>query len=164
LRVTGEKSTGIEALAEVVIETETVAAADSETELGDTVQVDSAGAPLQANVTIWLNPPAGETVRENIAVWPAETVVEDEEPGLSEKSSPSPLRATVCGLRGALSLIVSVPALAPPAAGSKKTPTLQLAPTARLLPQELSTAKSPGLAVTPLMLSGTTPVFVRVTP
>lgn len=33
-------------------------------ELGDTAHVDSAGAPVQAKVTDWLNPPLGATVSE----------------------------------------------------------------------------------------------------
>jgi hypothetical protein len=48
----------------VVTATLTVEALDplSIIEVGDTAQVDMAGAPLQANVTDWLKPPADDTV------------------------------------------------------------------------------------------------------
>jgi hypothetical protein len=156
--------TGSEA-AIVVTVTVTVVAADplSAIELGDTAHVDCDGAPVQANATIWLKPPAGATATLKFAVCPAETVAEAEEIGASEKSCPVPLSATVCGLPEPLSLIVNVPGLVPLAVGSKKTPTAQLAPTARALPQALSIAKSPGLAVTLVMLRGALPLFVTVT-
>ena len=83
--------------------------------------------------------------------------------GASEKSCPVPVSATVCGLLEALSLIVKVPGLVPLAVGSKKTPTAQLAPAARALPQALRVPKSPGLAVTLVMLRGALPLFVTVT-
>ena len=86
-----------------------------------------------------------------------------EEEVAKEKSCPVPIRVTVCGLPGALSLIVKVPTLAPPAVGSKKTPIAQLEPAARLLPQELSWPKSAGLVVMLVMLSGAPPLFVSVT-
>lgn len=86
-----------------------------------------------------------------------------EEVGVIEKSSPAPESATVCGLPGALSVIVKVPVLVPLTVGSKKTPIAQLEPAARLLPHVLSGPKSAGLAVTPVMLRETLPLFVMVT-
>lgn len=80
-----------------------------------------------------------------------------------EKSSPVPLSVTVCGLPVALSVIVSVPVLAPAAVGLKKTPMAQLAPGARVLPQVLSEPKSPGLAATLLIVNGVAALFVTVT-
>jgi hypothetical protein len=145
--------------------TPTVAAADpfSKREPGDTAHVDCGGAPVQAKATDWLNPPPPETEREKFAVSPAETVADVGEPGAIEKSCPVPVSATVCGLPEALSVIVNVPSIVPLAVGSKKTPTAQLAPAARVLPQALSTAKSPGLADTLVMLTEELPVFVTVT-
>jgi len=132
-------------------------------ELGDTAHVDCDGAPLQAKATDWLKPPPGETATVKFAVCPAEIVAEADEAGASEKSCPAPLSATVCGLPSALSLIVNIPVLVPLAVGSKKTPTAQLAPGARALPHALSIPKSPGLAVTVVMLRGASPLFVTVT-
>ncbi len=57
---------------------------------------------------------------------------------------PVPLRLTFCGLFEALSVKVSVPLAAPVAVGVKVTPTAQLAPAARLVPQVLlEIAKGP---------------------
>jgi hypothetical protein len=50
---------------------------------------------------------------------------------------PVPLRLTVCGLFPALSVNVNVPAAAPVAVGVNVTATVQLAPAATLVPQEL---------------------------
>lgn len=88
------------------------------------------------------------------AICPAATVVEAGETGANEKSCPVPFNATVCGLPGALSLIVSVPGLAPLAVGSKKTPIAQLEPAATVLPQAFSVPKSAALVVTLVMLRG----------
>jgi hypothetical protein len=149
----------------VVTETATVATAVplSASELGVTTHVDSDGAPVQLNATVWLKPPAGETATVKFAVCPGATAVDAGEAGANEKSCPVPLSTTVCGLPGALSFIVNVPGLVPLAAGSKKTPTEQFAPLARVLPQVLSTAKSPGLTVTLVKLRGASPLFVTVT-
>ena len=55
-----------------VVATEIVTGVEPEplsfTELGDTEQVDIAGAPVQLSVTVWLNPPSGATVTVNWAV------------------------------------------------------------------------------------------------
>jgi hypothetical protein len=58
--------------------------------------------------------------------------------------------------------MVRFPALLPPAVGMKVTLAVQLAPAAMLDPQELVCEKSP-LAVTPVMLRATLPVFVILT-
>jgi hypothetical protein len=60
-------------------------------------------------------------------------------------------------------VIVNVPLLVPLAVGSKKTPMAQLAPAAKLLPQEFSEPKSAGVVVTLAMFSVAVPVFVSVT-
>ena len=88
--------------------------------------------------------------------------VEDEDEA-TEKSCPVPLSVTVCGLSAALSVIVTVPVRLPVAVGSKKTPIEQLEPAATLLPQELSTPKSLGLAVTPVIARVAVPLLVTVT-
>src|SRR6266550_5680112 len=97
----------------VVTETATLAAVDPLTtiELGVTAHVDSDGAPVQVSATVWLKPPTGETATVKFAICPAATVVDAGETGANEKSCPVPLSATVCGLLGALSLIVNVPSL-----------------------------------------------------
>jgi hypothetical protein len=90
-------------------------------------------------------------------------VVDAEETGVNEKSCPVPLSATVCGLPGALSLIVNVPDLVPLVVGSKKTPIAQLEPTATVFPQAFRVPKSVALVVTLVMLSGALPLFITVT-
>ena len=91
------------------------------------------------------------------------TVADAAVTGANEKSCPVPLNATVCGLLGALSLIVNVPALAPLAVGSKKTPIAQLEPAATVLPQTFSVPKSVALVVTLVMVRGALPLFITVT-
>ena len=61
--------------------------------------------------------------------------VEELEAAASEKSCPAPEMATVCGLPGALSAIVSVPLRAPPAVGANVTAIVQFAPAATLVPR-----------------------------
>jgi hypothetical protein len=150
------------AVVETVTVTEVGLVPFSVTELGETLHVDKVGAPVQLRETVWLKPPPGERETAYVAVWPAATVAVGAGDAI-EKSWPVPLSATVCGLPGPLSLIVSVPVLAPLTVGSKNTPMAQLAPAARLLPQALSVPKSPGLAVVLVMLSGTSPLLVTVT-
>ena len=89
----------------------------------------------------------------------------DGEPPVIEKSCPAPVRVAVCGLLLALPVTVNVPVLVPLALGSKKTAMEQVAPSATLLPQELTAAKSlEGVAVTLLMEIVPLPVgFVKVT-
>jgi hypothetical protein len=83
--------------------------------------------------------------------------------GAIEKSWPVPARVTIWGLPVALSVMESVPDLTPPAVGSKKTPMLQLAFVATGFRQLLMTAKSPGFAVTAVIVNVPVPVFVTVT-
>jgi hypothetical protein len=110
----------------------------SVTELGETAHEDFAGAPVQLNVTLWLNPPPGATATVYLAACPGATVAVDEDDGARVKSCPVPVSGTICGLPGALSLIVKVPFLVPLVLGSKNTPMEQLAPTTREFPQVLS--------------------------
>lgn len=95
--------------------------------LGETAQVDMAGAPLQANVTDWLKPPAGETVTMKFAVWPGETVVDAEDMGTREKSCPVPVSVTACGLGGlvASSVTLSTPVRTPIDLGANVTLIVQ---------------------------------------
>ena len=90
------------------------------------------------------------------------TVTVDDDVAVMEKSCPTPESVTVCGLSGALSVIVSVPALAPPTVGLKRTPMEQLEPAATLLPHALCKTKSEGLTVTLEMLSAAVPELVTV--
>jgi hypothetical protein len=79
------------------------------------------------------------------------------EPAAMEKSCPAPVRLTVCGLFEALSVIESIAVRAPLAVGLKTTPMEQLAPAAKLLPQELVATKSTALLVTLMMVSAVAP-------
>jgi hypothetical protein len=63
--------------------------------------------------------------------------------------TPIPLRETVCGLPGALSVTVSVPVTLPVALGVKVTLIVQLAPDARFEPLQVSV--SPKLAVAAML-------------
>jgi hypothetical protein len=67
------------------------------------------------------------------------------EVGVTEtaKSAPLPPKDTTCGLPAALSVIVIEPFLLPSAVGVKVTLMVQLAATARVVPQVLVCAKSP---------------------
>src|ERR1700736_2937164 len=85
--------------------------------------------------------------------------------GLMESGRfPVPLRATVCGESGALSLMAREPLMAPGTAGVKLTLTVQEAPGASAVPQPLGveTEKSP-VAPMELMFTVVPLVFLRVT-
>jgi hypothetical protein len=98
-----------------------------------------------------------------LAACPGATVAVDEEDGAREKSCPVPESGTVCGLLLALSVTDKTPSLVPLVVGSKNTPIEQVAPGTTLFPQELSGAKSEGLAVTFVIVSTASPVFFSVT-
>ena len=103
----------------------TVTVADAEldplrvTDGGDGEHAASNGAPLQAKLTTPLRPPPGAMLKLYVAVPPADTVALREEPtaGEMEKSVPVPERATLCGLPGTLSVMVSVPFRGPATVG-----------------------------------------------
>jgi hypothetical protein len=73
---------------------------------------------------------------------------------------PVPLNGIVCGLFGALSVMVTDPYRLPLAVGVKVTLIIQVAPGARVVPQELVCAKSP-LAATLVKVKGEPPIFVK---
>jgi hypothetical protein len=127
-------------------------------------QEESSGAPVHVRVTVWLNPPPGESSKGKVATWPAATLAEVLEPdaGVKLKSWPVPESATACGLPGALSVIVSVPVMLPLAVGSKNTPIVQLTLTGRLLVQPLVSPKLLD-AWTFEIVSGAVPELVTVT-
>jgi hypothetical protein len=80
-------------------------------------------------------------------------------------SAPVPLRATVCGLFEALSVIVRVPVRVPTWVGVNVTLIMQLSPAAKVLPQGfvlVARAKSP-LAAMLVMFSVAVPVLASVT-
>jgi hypothetical protein len=77
-------------------------------------------------------------------------------------TAPVPARATVLGLPGALSVIVTVPDRDPDAVGAKVTLIVQEAPAATDVPQVFVCAKSPE-ATMPEMASGPVPVLESVT-
>jgi hypothetical protein len=107
------------------------------TEFGDTVQVVSAGDPLQANLTGVANgPPNGEIVSEYVAVDPDLTVVLAEDV-VRLKSSPVPVKFVVWVVPCALSLTVRVPLRFPEAFGVKAIFMVQLEPAATVTGQLL---------------------------
>lgn len=75
---------------------------------------------------------------------------------------PLPVRLVTCGLTAALSVAVKLPSTEPPVVGVNVTPTVQLAPPARLAPQLLLAIAKPALAVMLVMLTDALPPFVRV--
>jgi hypothetical protein len=74
---------------------------------------------------------------------------------------PVPLNTTLCGLSGALSVMVSVPVRVPMAVGVNFTLIVQFAPAARLLPHVFVWEKLP-LATMLVMVKALPPEFVRV--
>ena len=79
---------------------------------------------------------------------------------------PVPVKATVCGLPGRLSAMLTAAARAPGTVGENFTRIVQLAFCARLLPHVLVSEKSAGFAPVILMLvmvKLALPVFVKVT-
>ena len=77
-------------------------------------------------------------------VVPTATVPKLSEVGERESCVPVPVKATVCGLFGASSLKVNIPVRTPITVGVKVTLTVQLSPTASVVPQVLLLiAKSP---------------------
>jgi len=75
---------------------------------------------------------------------------------------PVPLRATVCGESGALSLIASVPVRDPLTEGEKVTSTVHLAPAARLDPHLLLETEKLPVARIELMVTDDALVLVSV--
>jgi hypothetical protein len=92
------------------------------------------------------------------------TVAEDDDPDAipTLKSWPVPAKLTVCGLPGALSVIVSVPVRAPDAVGLNVTLIVQFPAAATLVPQVLLWAKSP-LAAILVMVIAVPPEFSSFT-
>ena len=77
--------------------------------------------------------------------------------GESFTTVPVPLRETLCGLPGALSVTDNVPVRVPPCVGLNATLIVQLAPAARLEPQEVWVWRKSPLAVMLVMLSVSVP-------
>ena len=71
---------------------------------------------------------------------------------MAEPDTPKPVRLDVSGLLPALSVTLNVAARVPVAAGLNVTVIVQLVPAARLGPQSLLCAKSPGLVPPIVML------------
>src|SRR6266567_2892727 len=93
----------------------------------------SGASPVLLSVTFWGRP----VVPTN---WLAKLRLAGDT--LSRGPTPTPLRATICGLPEALSVTTSVADRAPRALGVKATLIMQLAPAATLAPQLLLWAKS----------------------
>ena len=119
--------------------------------LGDTVQVDAAGAPVQAKFTFPEKSAAGVAVMSNVAVPPAATVADDVLAATEKPVAPMPAKGIVCGLSVALSVKVSVPVRLPLTVGVKVTLTVQLLLAGMNVPQVLDSPKS-------------LPVWIRVMP
>ena len=80
----------------------------------------------------------------------------------SVKSEPFPPRLITCGLPGALSVIVIEPVFEPEEDGVNVTLIVQLACTAREVPQVLLWVKSPVAAML-VIVRGAEPVLVKTT-
>lgn len=128
---------------------------------GEAEQLVRAGRPLQLNATAALKPDLGVTVTARLPELPA-TIVSAAGETEMPKSDPSPPSVTACGLPGALSAIVSVPVIEPAVTGEKVTLTVQVAPTARVVPQLPLSAKFPE-ALMLVMFRTAVPELVRVT-
>ena len=93
-----------------------------------TVQVAPVGAPVHVSEAVPLIP-APPIESEYWAVAPAATVAELEPPDAIPRPTPGaapiPVSVTVCGLLGALSVIVRVPVRVPEAVGVNVTSTVQ---------------------------------------
>jgi len=114
-----------------------------------------------------VSPPSPPTLKAYVAVCPGETDCEDEDPEgvASVKSSPVPLRLTVCVLPAApllLSVMVRVPVSGPPARGVNVTSMAQELLAATLPPQLVVWLKS-SLMKMLLMVSAALPVLLSVT-
>ena len=77
-------------------------------------------------------------------------------------TAPVPVKLTVCGLPLALSVMVRVPVRVPAAVGVKVTLMVQVALTARLVPQLLAWEKSP-LAAMLEIVTASVPGLLSVT-
>jgi len=75
--------------------------------------------------------------------------VEEPEDAASVKSWPVPLRATLCGVSGALAVMVSVPMRVLPAVGAKVTPTAQVPLGVTVAPVQVSALLAKSLAFAP---------------
>ena len=95
---------------------------------------------------------------------PTATVPNASVAGLIDKGRlPVPVRATICGESGAVSLMESEPVTAPDDAGVNVKPTWQLPPAARLDPQVfVEIAKSP-LGVIEFTVTAVALAFLMVT-
>ena len=109
--------------------------------LGESVQVDPIGAPVQLRETDPLKPLSPARVAVNVALAPAVTVavvgVASEKSGVVPPPPPMPLSATVCGLEASLSARLNVADSAPEIVGLKKMSYVHDAPAASVAPQVL---------------------------
>jgi len=132
---------------------------------GFTVHIECAGTPEHVNAAVPGSPTIEVSSNAYVASCPLEIAIEAGPFEASEKSTPVPVRASVCGELAALSLNVTVPVRTPATVGVNTTCTVQTPAGANVLPQVLPPAsklKSP-LAAIPATVSGTPPLFVRVT-
>jgi hypothetical protein len=125
---------------------------------------------VQVNATEPVNPPMGVMVTLKLSVLPAVTFCVEVGP-VNPKSGGVvvPVSGTVCGLPGALSVMVKVPVRVPAIVGVNVTLIVQLAFTASIagvigqaVVPVLVSAKSPDLAME-MIVRGPVPVFVSVT-
>ncbi len=142
---------------------------DGVTLVGESVQMESGGAPEQASEVAAEKPFRAETETVKAALEPAATLraagaMEMEKSGVVEM--PVPESWTSCGLLASLSVIVSVADAEPVAEGLKTTLIVQLAAIARESPQVLVCEKSAAFApvmAMPVIVRADFELFVRVT-
>lgn len=131
---------------------------------GEILQVAVAGAPVQLNKTLWLNPLRGRTTAVNCPVLPAEIVAALGDAARAKSglpAAPVPLNLTTVGTTLELSLMVSLPLLAPIAMGVNVTLIMQDPPTVRVAGQLFTAAKSPPVS-TASTVRGEVPLFAKV--
>ena len=118
---------------------------------------------VQVNETAPVNPPSPVMVTGKVPMAPLATLAL---PAETEKSQAIPVSETDCGLPLALSVIVSDPVTGPgvvPAAGANVTLTVQLAPTAKLVPHVVVSAKLVEVLGGLVKFNTALPLLVRVT-
>lgn len=141
------------------------------TDVGDTVQVELAGAPLHTNATAWLNPPTGLTVSVEVPVIPLVTVSADGEAASPKPSSfPVPLSATNNGFGKDVTVIAKLAVSVTACEAVRVTLIVHDAIGAILVPQVVVLAKSESAAAGEPLEIATPPkpmvealLFVRVT-
>ena len=126
----------------------------------------SFGVMPQLRFTVPLNPDTGVSERLKVALCPGLIVCElgdpDVGPMLKSDVPPVPDKGTVCGLPGALSVMLSAPLSVPVVVGVNVTEIWQIPPAAMPCPQVFDSLKLPETEIW-LIVSAAPPLLVSVT-